>query len=441
MATRWRLQHSATVRESGQGLVEYALIVALVAVVVIAVLVLLGPALGNVFSEIKVGMQGTPSADEQELTPTPTPDHVVVSVLDAAGQGIANVRVYAFNPAGGYLGRTATTDENGDVAFELDDGRYKFRADYQRKQFWSPVIEWPREWHAIVETGQRPFAVTVADAAGGGIANVQVYAFTGSGSYISVGGRTDAGGQITFDLSDGDYKFRADYQGKQFWSAVASSPAVNAAVVETGRRPFVVTVADAAGSGITNVQVYAFTASGSYIGVGGRTDGSGQISFDLSDGDYKFRADYQGKQFWSAEINSPAVSTAAVQTGQRPFVVTVVNAAGGGIANVQVYAFTSGGGYLGAWRPDGCQRPGHVRSLGWRLQIPGGLPGPAILVVGGHLAGRRIGCHPDRAGIVSRAGGGRGRARDPECAGVCLHVGRELHRPGWPDRRRWEDRI
>jgi pilus assembly protein Flp/PilA len=38
--------------EQGQGLVEYALILVLVAVVVIAILSLLGPAIGNVFSNI-----------------------------------------------------------------------------------------------------------------------------------------------------------------------------------------------------------------------------------------------------------------------------------------------------------------------------------------------------------------------------------------------------
>lgn len=38
--------------ESGQGLVEYALIMVLVSVVVIVVLSLLGPAIGNVFSSI-----------------------------------------------------------------------------------------------------------------------------------------------------------------------------------------------------------------------------------------------------------------------------------------------------------------------------------------------------------------------------------------------------
>jgi pilus assembly protein Flp/PilA len=39
-------------REEGQGLVEYALILVLVAIVVIIILALVGPAIGNIFSEI-----------------------------------------------------------------------------------------------------------------------------------------------------------------------------------------------------------------------------------------------------------------------------------------------------------------------------------------------------------------------------------------------------
>lgn len=39
-------------REEGQGLVEYALILVLIAIVVIAILTLLGPQIGNVFSRI-----------------------------------------------------------------------------------------------------------------------------------------------------------------------------------------------------------------------------------------------------------------------------------------------------------------------------------------------------------------------------------------------------
>jgi len=44
-------------KEKGQGLVEYALILVLVAVVVIAVLTLLGPIVSNVFSKINSALK------------------------------------------------------------------------------------------------------------------------------------------------------------------------------------------------------------------------------------------------------------------------------------------------------------------------------------------------------------------------------------------------
>ena len=43
-------------KEKGQGLVEYALILVLVAVVVLAVLTILGPIIGNVFTEINTSL-------------------------------------------------------------------------------------------------------------------------------------------------------------------------------------------------------------------------------------------------------------------------------------------------------------------------------------------------------------------------------------------------
>ena len=39
-------------KEKGQGLVEYALILVLVAIVIIVILAILGPAIGNVFSDV-----------------------------------------------------------------------------------------------------------------------------------------------------------------------------------------------------------------------------------------------------------------------------------------------------------------------------------------------------------------------------------------------------
>ena len=43
-------------KEKGQGLVEYALILVLVAIVVIVILAILGPAIGDVFSDIINGL-------------------------------------------------------------------------------------------------------------------------------------------------------------------------------------------------------------------------------------------------------------------------------------------------------------------------------------------------------------------------------------------------
>lgn len=47
----------AATKEQGQGLVEYALILVLVAIVVIAILLILGPTVGNVFSRVVCTIQ------------------------------------------------------------------------------------------------------------------------------------------------------------------------------------------------------------------------------------------------------------------------------------------------------------------------------------------------------------------------------------------------
>ena len=47
--------------ESGQGLVEYALILVLVAIVAIAILAILGPQIGNIFSQITSVLDNPPT--------------------------------------------------------------------------------------------------------------------------------------------------------------------------------------------------------------------------------------------------------------------------------------------------------------------------------------------------------------------------------------------
>ncbi len=51
-----KLFKKQTEEKEGQGLVEYALILFLVAIVVIAILILLGPQIGSVFSQVSKGI-------------------------------------------------------------------------------------------------------------------------------------------------------------------------------------------------------------------------------------------------------------------------------------------------------------------------------------------------------------------------------------------------
>lgn|GEM_PF-1983500 len=42
--------------EKGQGLVEYGLVIIFIAIVVVAILALLGPVVGNIFSSVRSGL-------------------------------------------------------------------------------------------------------------------------------------------------------------------------------------------------------------------------------------------------------------------------------------------------------------------------------------------------------------------------------------------------
>ena len=325
--------------QNGQGLVEYALILLLVAVTASAGLALTGSSVSDVYARIVAAIDGETEEN---------PGHIMVRVTDESGRGIVNVRVYMFNEKGQYQGRYGNTDQQGNLNFEeVADGRYKFRADYQTRQYWSQSISWPSEWQAVVETGQRPFTIKVIDNDGSGIKNVRVYAFNENGGYTGTYGNTNESGQLALNLADGRYQFRADYQTYQYWSDVVRSPDVTEATVNTGQQDFTVHVVSDSGTGIANVRVYAFNENGGYAGVYGNTEGAGQVVLNLGQGSWKFRADYQTYQYWSDIVKSPDTTETTITTGQREFIVHVVSDSGMGIAGVRVYAFNETGGYAG----------------------------------------------------------------------------------------------
>jgi hypothetical protein len=67
-----------------------------------------------------------------------------------------------------------------------------------------------------------------------------------------------------------------------------------------------VTVQDTDGASQEGLPVYVFD-EGTYTGYHGSTDGSGEVQLTLPQGDYRFRADLNGTQFWSGETNHCAI--------------------------------------------------------------------------------------------------------------------------------------
>jgi hypothetical protein len=70
-----------------------------------------------------------------------------------------------------------------------------------------------------------PLTVTVLDTGGAPQAGLTVYAFDGT-TYTNYSKTTDANGQAVFTLPQGNYRFRADKNGTQFWSGASNHCAV-----------------------------------------------------------------------------------------------------------------------------------------------------------------------------------------------------------------------
>ena len=203
-----------------------------------------------------------------------------------------------------------------------------------------------------IDTGGGLFTFTLEKEASVALADVPVYVFTSGGSYLGMTAHTDANGQVFFDLSNGDYKFRADYLGYRFWSNVSTVPATLSDVLTISHRDITITVQGlytAPAAPIQGVRVYLFTESGSYLGQYADTDAQGEVVFNLPDKSYKVRADYLGYQFWS----SPFISNDADVFINSGLAVLHVTKGGADVADAPVYLFTAAGSYLGKYEYTG----------------------------------------------------------------------------------------
>jgi hypothetical protein len=256
------------------------------------------------------------------------------------------LNVYLFTSSGSYLGISRTTDDQGQAVFNLPEKDYKERVDYLSGQYWSDVFNWTDEAITIHE-GMAEVHVVQGSIP---LENVNVYVFSSLGSYLNIYGQTGQDGIVDFRLPEGTYKFRADHQGSQYWATEPiDAHQVNAVNLNTGGGEFTLTLEKQAGSPLMDVPVYVFTSGGSYLGITAHTDDQGQVTFDLSNGDYKFRADHLGYQFWTDVYNIPATSSETLSIPHQNAVITVQGMYQGTPEpkeGVPVYLFTPAGSYI-----------------------------------------------------------------------------------------------
>jgi protocatechuate 3,4-dioxygenase beta subunit len=162
-------------------------------------------------------------------------------------------------------------------------------------------------------------------------------------------GRTDNNGQVTLELPDGDYKFRAYTNGQYYWSAAVNSPAQDSTTIDIRQYNIEVTVVDDAGKGVkeSNLYVYGYTENGSYTGLYGQTNGNGRVKLEAPAGTYQFRVYYSGSYYWSETVTVPDTDEIFIKTEERPFTVSVVDNSGQPVKNIWVYAFTANSTYWG----------------------------------------------------------------------------------------------
>lgn len=292
-------------------------------------------------------VQVTTTANTDLTIPHQDINITINSAYQGTSTPLADINAYLFTPSGTYLGLTQKTGSDGKITFSLPAKEYKIRADYLSQQYFSAVFN---SQNTAINIPMADAEITVTEGSQN-INNINVYAFTITGSYLGIHSTTNTSGKTTFRLPVGSYKFRADYLGSQYWSndATLTADQINPVAINTGGGTFTLTVLKDASDPLTGVNCYLFSEAGSYLGLSGTLNASGQTTFNLSDGNYKFRIDYLGYQFWTDVVTVPTAMSLTKTMAHQNVALTVQGSLSGNIeakTAVPVYLFNSTGSYL-----------------------------------------------------------------------------------------------
>jgi hypothetical protein len=336
----------------------------------------------------------------------------VKGVFKDVSEPLPCVHVYLFSDANAYLGQNHATDENGVAWFDLPRNAFRVRADYLGRQYWSEAFTWD-DPVIRVPTADSRLMVT---AAGRPVAGAGVYVFSITGSYLGINGTTDDYGQAAFRLPEGEYDFRVDYQGSQFWvrrqmlTAGETTP-VN---LSLGGGTFHLTVATDQGEPIPGVRCYVFSETDAYLGVSDSTDSAGETGFDLVAGRYRFRIDYSGHQFWSDPVEVPEFTDYELSIPEVDIRVDVISAHAPVAEGVRVYLFSSAGAYLGKYAATDETGVAHFdlpTGVTYRFRAD---------ILGGHYWSEDTPVHGDANPVIIDADGGRMQVTVKDDAGSAI---------------------
>jgi len=222
------------------------------------------------------------------------------------------LKVYLFNAAGTYLGRSATTDAFGQVEFNVPEDVYKLRVDYLGYQFWSEEVLVAEDTAMAMPMSHRQVEITVQGSFQGmpaPIEGIKVYLFSPTDIYLGQHQVTGSDGRVAFSLPDQNYRVRVDYQGHQFWSEDFRSQDATVTI----QQGLVGIHARRSGVNVTGARVYLFREDGSYLGWNETTNPSGKAEFILPDQAFKFRIDENGEQHWTPVIQVHAGEESVVE--------------------------------------------------------------------------------------------------------------------------------
>ncbi len=270
------------------------------------------------------------------------PENITVTVTASGGGFEQGLTVYAFDGST-YVNKSAVTDVNGEAVFTLVPGDYRFRIDKNGTQYFTDDVNHCTAPGCNAVSFEIPaqIQVTVTSSSGSPEAGLTVYAFDGS-TYMNKSAVADSNGIATFTLLAGDYRFRIDKNGTQFFTSevndcsVPGCTAVNYEVPEN----ITVTVTSSSGGFESGLTVYAFDGS-TYVNKSAVTNANGEATFTLLPGDYRFRVDKNGTQFYTSDVNdctAPGCTSVSYEVPED-VVVTVTSSAGGFETGLTVYAF------------------------------------------------------------------------------------------------------